>query len=67
MKDKTLRLWNRDLATTLSFGHILMSQRENGIRPERFCRYNKRKYDPIDTPRINKRSNPSLIAGASVD
>ncbi|KAI7864978.1 hypothetical protein BDF14DRAFT_1829174 [Spinellus fusiger] len=30
MKDKTLRLWNRDLAATLNFRHILMSPRENG-------------------------------------
>ncbi|KAI7868059.1 hypothetical protein BDF14DRAFT_1795859, partial [Spinellus fusiger] len=59
MKDKTLRLWNRDLAATLNFRYILMSQRENGTRPERFCRYNKREHDSKDTPRTKKRSKPS--------
>ncbi|KAI7867173.1 hypothetical protein BDF14DRAFT_1806606, partial [Spinellus fusiger] len=29
IKDKTLKLWNRDLVVTLNFRHILMSQREN--------------------------------------
>lgn len=38
--DKTLfhRLWNRDMAATLNFRHILFELRENGKRPERFCR-----------------------------
>ncbi|KAI7870058.1 hypothetical protein BDF14DRAFT_1778913, partial [Spinellus fusiger] len=62
MKDKTLRLWNRDLAATLNFRHILMSQRENGTSPERFCRYNKRKHDSKDTTRTNKRSKPSCLS-----
>ncbi|KAI7872830.1 hypothetical protein BDF14DRAFT_1749195, partial [Spinellus fusiger] len=50
---------NRDLAATLNFRHILMSQRENGTRPE--------KHDSKDTPRTKKRYKPSVIAGASVD
>ncbi|KAI7863479.1 hypothetical protein BDF14DRAFT_1360484 [Spinellus fusiger] len=29
MKDKTLKLWNCDLAATLNFRHSLMSPREN--------------------------------------
>ncbi|KAI7868429.1 hypothetical protein BDF14DRAFT_1793051 [Spinellus fusiger] len=29
---------NCGLAATLNFRHILMSQREDGTRPERFCR-----------------------------
>ncbi|KAI7870139.1 hypothetical protein BDF14DRAFT_1775006, partial [Spinellus fusiger] len=59
MKDKTLRLWNRDIDATLTFGHILMSQRENGTRPEHFCRYNKRKHNKNDTIRTSKRFKPS--------
>ncbi|KAI7871214.1 hypothetical protein BDF14DRAFT_1764439 [Spinellus fusiger] len=60
MKDKTLRLWNRDLAATLNFRHSLI--------------YNKIKHKY--TTRTNKRSKPSgsfpsfsspVIAGASVD
>ncbi|GAA5796052.1 hypothetical protein HPULCUR_001420 [Helicostylum pulchrum] len=32
------RLYNRDMAATLNFRHILISLRENGIKPERFVR-----------------------------
>ncbi|KAG1047429.1 hypothetical protein G6F43_010119 [Rhizopus delemar] len=35
------RLWNRDMAATLNFRHILFSLRANGERPERFCRSKK--------------------------
>ncbi|PHZ09425.1 uncharacterized protein RHIMIDRAFT_299849 [Rhizopus microsporus ATCC 52813] len=34
------RLWNRDMVATLNFRHILFGLRENGKRPERFCRHN---------------------------
>ncbi|KAI7864264.1 hypothetical protein BDF14DRAFT_1835962, partial [Spinellus fusiger] len=34
MKDKTLKLLNRDLAATLNFRHILMSLKENHTLPE---------------------------------
>ncbi|ORE04259.1 hypothetical protein BCV72DRAFT_313290 [Rhizopus microsporus var. microsporus] len=34
------RLWNRDMVATLNFRHILFGLRENGKRPERFCRLN---------------------------
>ncbi|KAI7867875.1 hypothetical protein BDF14DRAFT_1800099 [Spinellus fusiger] len=68
MKDKTLRLWNRDLAATLNFRHSLMSPRENSTFSY------KRKHDSKDTTRTNKRSKLSylsfsspVIAGASVD
>ncbi|KAI7869670.1 hypothetical protein BDF14DRAFT_1779372 [Spinellus fusiger] len=40
--DKTLKLWNRDLAATLNFRHSLMSPRENGTCPERFCKLSKK-------------------------
>ncbi|KAG1492232.1 hypothetical protein G6F45_004510 [Rhizopus arrhizus] len=32
------RFWNRDIAATLNFRHILFSLRANSERPERFCR-----------------------------
>ncbi|KAI7865171.1 hypothetical protein BDF14DRAFT_1827943, partial [Spinellus fusiger] len=62
MKDKTLKLLNRDLAATLNFRHILMSLKENDTRPEYCCRYNKRRHDTNYTIRTNKRSKPSGLS-----
>ncbi|KAG1613708.1 hypothetical protein G6F46_007501 [Rhizopus delemar] len=50
------RLWNRDMAATLNFRHILSSLRANGERPERFCRSKK----PLSTGSKRKdMSSPS--------
>ncbi|KAI9269577.1 hypothetical protein EDC94DRAFT_639311 [Helicostylum pulchrum] len=58
------RFYNRDMAATLNFRHILFSLRENGIRPERFVR--KTNSQSLSTTRPNlkrKASASSSIPG----
>ncbi|GAA5800581.1 hypothetical protein HPULCUR_006017 [Helicostylum pulchrum] len=58
------RFYNRDMAATLNFRHILFSLRENGIRPERFLR--KTNSQSLSTTRPNlkrKASASSSIPG----
>ncbi|KAG1620233.1 hypothetical protein G6F46_002553 [Rhizopus delemar] len=53
------RLWNRDMAATLNFRHILFSLRANGERPEHFCRSKK----PLSTG--SKRKNMSSSSAST--
>ncbi|KAI7867857.1 hypothetical protein BDF14DRAFT_1799812 [Spinellus fusiger] len=58
MKDKTLRLWNRDLAATLNFRHSLIKHDSKDT-----TRTNKRSKPSGSSPSF---SSP-VITGASVD
>ncbi|KAG1140370.1 hypothetical protein G6F37_009660 [Rhizopus arrhizus] len=52
------RLWNRDIAATLNFRHILFSLRANDERPERFCRSKK----PLSTGSKRKNISSSSVS-----
>ncbi|KAI7867394.1 hypothetical protein BDF14DRAFT_683277 [Spinellus fusiger] len=59
MKDKTLKLWNRDLAATLNFRHSLMSQREKAPAQSVFADITKESMIPKIY--LEPRKGPSLL------
>ncbi|KAI9259255.1 hypothetical protein EDC94DRAFT_160502 [Helicostylum pulchrum] len=53
------RFYNRDMAATLNFRHILFSLRENGIRPESFVRKTNNQSLSTTRPNLKRKASAS--------
>ncbi|KAI9248328.1 hypothetical protein EDC94DRAFT_684659, partial [Helicostylum pulchrum] len=53
------RFYNRDMAATLNFRHILFSLQENGIRPERLVRKTNSQSLSTTRPNLKRKGSAS--------